>query len=437
MPSPRLIAPLLVAVLFINVGIGSATDHPQDAIKLILQNNLATGKSKAVWVSKDPSPPLPATSPLVGGATLTVTGIAGPAATFLPAADWHTNFSGTVYKYVNKLAPGGSSAVKVVVLKSAVLKVVVKDSRLPLIEPAQGTVSVTLDVGDDRYCAVCSAPSVDEPGRYVAKACAAPASCPGATTSTTVESTTSTTEATTSTTVESTTSSTTTLATASTTTTTTLGAVRCCNVAGFACANVSADTAEADCSAIPLGSLAPDGQVCDGQTGACAPADTGFFNCCANVLGSGRCAEGDGDTSLCAGVGGTLHPSQSCQLDGQCGPGIGEPCPAPTMTRCCSIGSLVCVESHGNAEFAAQHDAECAARLGTVSAECSNCFTFVEVLSSDPRHGCCVFDQVADAPLTCSSQKVSYAAEVVTPSQAQQQCTGSGGVWSDAWCPGL
>ena len=164
-------------VLAASVSIASATDHPQDALKLILKQNTATGKAKAVWLSKAPPIALPAQPPTSVGGAFVVTGTDESASTLLPAADWKTNAAGTLYKFVNAAAPGGSSKAKVaLVKKDKVLKVVAKDSLIQLNDLTQGTVTVVLTIGTDTYCSVCTTPLKDEPGKYIAKGCSAPES---------------------------------------------------------------------------------------------------------------------------------------------------------------------------------------------------------------------------------------------------------------------
>ena len=51
--------PVLVAVTLTLGGSARATDYPRDTLKLILRQNTATGKAKAIWVSKSPPPRAP------------------------------------------------------------------------------------------------------------------------------------------------------------------------------------------------------------------------------------------------------------------------------------------------------------------------------------------------------------------------------------------
>jgi len=156
----------------------AAADHPQEAFKLIIKQNTATGKATVTWVTKNPSLVLPAVPPTSVGATLAITGIDGRVFAALPSGNWQVNRKGTQYKFRNKLAPGGTSPVKVSVLKAGkVLNVVVRDSLIQLDNLQQGTVGIALTVGSDTYCSVCTTPERDEPGKYSAKLCTAPVDC--------------------------------------------------------------------------------------------------------------------------------------------------------------------------------------------------------------------------------------------------------------------
>jgi cysteine-rich repeat protein/YVTN family beta-propeller protein len=163
------------------------TDHPQDALKLSLKQDTATGRAKAAWVSKSPALVLPSQPPTSVGGAFVVTGVNQTVSAPLPATDWKTNPGGTLYKFVNKLAPGGDSLCKVALVKEAkVLKVICKDSLIQLDDTAQGTVSVSLTIGADTYCSICTTPVKDEPGKFIAKGCSAPADCSAAVPTTTV-----------------------------------------------------------------------------------------------------------------------------------------------------------------------------------------------------------------------------------------------------------
>jgi hypothetical protein len=181
--------PLLLAVAVCSPA--WATDHPQDALKLILKQNIYTGKAKAVWVSKNPPLVLPASPPTSVGGAFVVTGVDQTGTATLGTGNWKTNAAGTLYKYVNKEAPGGDSLCKIALVKDAnVLKVVCKDSLIDLDDAAQGTVAASLTIGSDVYCSTCSGALKDEGGptggKFIGKGCAnRPTDCGVAPTTTT------------------------------------------------------------------------------------------------------------------------------------------------------------------------------------------------------------------------------------------------------------
>jgi len=180
----RVLAIVSAGVLLVSIGLARAADHPQDAAKLVLKQK-GSGKQSATWVTKRGAVVLPTTSPVTSGASLTIQGANESQTVQLPGTDWSQNAAGTTYKYVNKEAPGGSSPVKLVVIKSKSIKVVSKETLIALDDPTQGTVSISLTVDDDVYCSRCTTPSKDAPGKYVAKSCGAPPNCSAVLSSTT------------------------------------------------------------------------------------------------------------------------------------------------------------------------------------------------------------------------------------------------------------
>lgn len=176
---------------------GNCTQHPQETVKLILKQNLATKKGKAVWLSKVPGAVLPVAPPTSVGGTLVVTGVDESCSTPLPAAFWVKNPAGTLYKFRAWVVP------ILKLKKDKKLKVLARDSLIDLNDPAQGTVSVSLTIGTDRYCSVCTTPIKDEPGRFIATNCSAPTDCCPAVlpTTTTTSTSSATTEAPTTTTM--------------------------------------------------------------------------------------------------------------------------------------------------------------------------------------------------------------------------------------------
>jgi hypothetical protein len=158
----------------------SATDHLQEARKLTLRDR--PGSSSLSWTSTLPAAVLPAQSPTVVGATLRIAAASGERATFdLPASGWEAYQTPSRFQYVfkNRTAPIGPSKVKVALLKQGgAIKVSAKSSGLTLDEASQGAISISLRIGDDAYCSECTEPTQDTIGRYRARACPAPASCP-------------------------------------------------------------------------------------------------------------------------------------------------------------------------------------------------------------------------------------------------------------------
>jgi len=169
---PAALATALVALLGAGV---RASDHPQDALKLILRDS--PGGQKTVYVTRVPTIVLPQDQPFIVGASFTITAQSGETATFdMPADNWTGNASATLYKFTNRVAPVGPSPVKLAIIKDgSALKVTAKACGITLDEPSQGSISVMLTIGSDRYCSTCGGlgVSADEPGRFVARGCAA------------------------------------------------------------------------------------------------------------------------------------------------------------------------------------------------------------------------------------------------------------------------
>lgn len=174
-----------LAIVLAVVGAAAASDHPESARKLTLRD---VGTSRSLgWSVRFPLPVLPATSPVVTGATLHVFSASGESASFdLPASGWVGNATGTAFTFKNGAAPGGPTPVRVASLKALrAIKVSVKTSGLTLDEPAQGAVGIELTIGSDVYCAECTAPTRDVPGRFAAKLCRPPVACTGVVVTTT------------------------------------------------------------------------------------------------------------------------------------------------------------------------------------------------------------------------------------------------------------
>jgi hypothetical protein len=72
-----------------------ATDHGQEALRLVVKQDTATGKATTVWVSKTPPAALPALSPIGVGGRLVLTGANQAGTANLGAALWKANGTGT------------------------------------------------------------------------------------------------------------------------------------------------------------------------------------------------------------------------------------------------------------------------------------------------------------------------------------------------------
>ncbi len=176
----------LTAMAFVlTTTVAGATDHVQEAAKLTMRQG--AGAASLVWSTRLPKPTPPSLSPTQVGATLEIMSSGGEGAMLdLPASGWTANGAGTTFAFRNKLAPGGPTAVKAATLANGrVLKVAAKSTGISLDEAAQGTMGIRLTVGGDIYCSVCTTPRRDQPGRFTAVRCAAPATCDGVGTPTT------------------------------------------------------------------------------------------------------------------------------------------------------------------------------------------------------------------------------------------------------------
>jgi acetyl esterase/lipase len=126
-----------------------AADQGITGKKLLLK-----GTPKLVLLSTDPSINIIGSDPL-GGSDSSITFDDGTnAATLsLPASNWSTNSSGTLFKYKNTSAPSGPSVVKIAKLKSGLLKVIAKGLPVP-VPNGPGTINVvlSLDGGTNSYC---------------------------------------------------------------------------------------------------------------------------------------------------------------------------------------------------------------------------------------------------------------------------------------------
>jgi hypothetical protein len=153
-----------------------AVDRTILGTKLILNDK--GNRSRLGFVSKDDLLEVPAGAgaPDVVGATLTVrnpvTGRSGTA--LLPAAFWRLNRSGTTFNYAD-------GAIKVKFRNRRLLKIKAQSTIIALAGEPQGEMSIVLQIGDERYCALFDPFSVrkDKPCVFKAKRAAAPLECPG------------------------------------------------------------------------------------------------------------------------------------------------------------------------------------------------------------------------------------------------------------------
>src|SRR5215475_7423475 len=105
-----------------------AADQGITGKKLLLKST-----PKLVLLSKDAGIDITGSDP-VGGSDSSITFDDGTqvATLSLPAGNWSTNGSGTLFTYKNSSAPGGPSVVKIVKLKAGLLKVVAKGAPVPV-----------------------------------------------------------------------------------------------------------------------------------------------------------------------------------------------------------------------------------------------------------------------------------------------------------------
>jgi predicted esterase len=126
-----------------------AADQEVTGKKLLLRST-----PQFVLLSKDPSINIDGSDP-VGGANSSITFSDGTTTTTLslPASNWTTNGSGTLFKYKNTAAPSGPSVVKIAKIKDGLLKVVAKGLPFP-VPTGMRTVDVVLrlDGVTNTYC---------------------------------------------------------------------------------------------------------------------------------------------------------------------------------------------------------------------------------------------------------------------------------------------
>jgi hypothetical protein len=150
----------------------AAVDHPLVGTKLVIK--VTPTVSKAAFVAKMPQPipvPTPGGSddPGVHGARFKLFEVHGEKAVFdLPAEGWTANASETVFKFVNREAPGGPTPVRVAVIKGTVVKVKSLDAGV-LLPTGCLSAGVELQAGDGHWCSDFGNPSRSGPGLCVVR----------------------------------------------------------------------------------------------------------------------------------------------------------------------------------------------------------------------------------------------------------------------------
>jgi streptogramin lyase len=156
-----------------------AIDHPLGADVLKLRERSTGTEGKITWRSRTPvSGPL--ADPRVDGAFLRIDGLDAPVLFFLAPNQWTVDATGTRYQYKDtRRWPGRPAPVKKMLLKlGSGAQLGGKSERIDLDDAAPTDVSLSLTIGSDVYCSTCSSPITSVPGRFDARSCTAPASCP-------------------------------------------------------------------------------------------------------------------------------------------------------------------------------------------------------------------------------------------------------------------
>ena len=176
MPHVRSSAPFAVALscaLWAVTPQARAADQGITGKKLLLK-----GTPKLVLLSKDPSISITGSDPVGGSdSSITFDDGANTATLSLPASNWSTNSSGTLFKYKNTSAPSGPSVVKIAKVKAGLLKVVAKGLPVPVPNgPRTINVVLSLDGGTNTYCMTFA--GTGDGAKFLVKDSAA-GTCPG------------------------------------------------------------------------------------------------------------------------------------------------------------------------------------------------------------------------------------------------------------------
>jgi DNA-binding beta-propeller fold protein YncE len=171
------------AVAFVLVSAISSTraaDYPQGADALTFRENGSSTQARALWLTRTPPPALPASDPRIVGATLRIVGLDQDSLFVLPPERWTLDGSGTRYRFKDvRTAPGRPAPIREVVIEQGKrLKVAGLSERIDLDDAAPATVSILLEIGAETYCATCTTPLATTAGKYRARECTAPPSCP-------------------------------------------------------------------------------------------------------------------------------------------------------------------------------------------------------------------------------------------------------------------
>ena len=170
---------LELCALMIGGASSLATDYPLDAQVLKLREHAAGAEGTISWRSTTPVVG-PGADPRDDGALLRIDGLDEPALFFLPPGQWTVIPADGRYQFKDSRRwPGRPTPLKKVLVRpGSGAQLAGRSERIDLDAAAPSGVSLTLTIGADVYCSACSSPTVGEPGRFDAKGCAAPVSCP-------------------------------------------------------------------------------------------------------------------------------------------------------------------------------------------------------------------------------------------------------------------
>jgi poly(3-hydroxybutyrate) depolymerase len=139
----------LVGALSIASPSARAAEHTVVGKKLLMKST-----PMVIVLSKDPGVVISGSNPVTGAdSSITFDDGTNSATVGLPASNWKTNGSATLFSYKNTDAPGGPSVVKTAKVKAGLLKVTAKGLPIPVPNgPASIDVIVRLDGASNIYC---------------------------------------------------------------------------------------------------------------------------------------------------------------------------------------------------------------------------------------------------------------------------------------------